>query len=339
MECALKKIFLLLCFFIFLLNQFIFTSVIIRTKKIAKIGDEIILENDIKKYSSLYSIDYDEAKKILIDSAILYTGAKIFTDAPMEEDVDEQLRKDKAYYASLVGKEVRDVTDEEFLENLNNNIYSLTSYRNELRKKLWIQKYLTMKLEEKQLEIYKPSDKEIMNLIKNNPSLFEEQEGALLSMIYFSYFDNKNGRVLNKKQIEELKKNAELCLSELKRNERYSDMVEKYSDDLISKNNTPKGRVGFIAFDDTRVISKFSQEIINDLQEADKGIIYKVYNTRNGLFIFKIDEKIQPKRLNEDQVIIKAESYLEKEHEKKIKDNLKKDLIEKLKNDIEIVFY
>ena len=334
----MKRFFLLFFIFIFLINLFSYSIVIIRTKKIAKIGDEIILEHDIKKYSELYGVSYDNAKKILIEMAILYTGAKIFTEAPLEEQIDEQIRKDKAYYASLVGKQVRNVTDEEFLENLNYNTYSLASYKSDLRKKMWIQKYLTVKLEEKKLNSYKPSEKEIKNLIKNKPNLFEEQEGVLLSIIFFSYY-NKNGRIMNKQQINEVKKRSNFCLLELKTNERYETMVEKYSDDLISKNNSPKGRVGFIAFDDPKTITSFSKEIINDLKKSDKGIVYKVYETRNGLYIFKIDKKYKPKRLNNDEIRIKAEAYLENEHKRKIKENLKKNLIEELKTKIKIEFY
>lgn len=332
----MRKPFLL--FFVFIINLYLNPTVIIRTKKIAKIGDEIILESDIKKYSKLYGVNYNEAKNILIEMAILYTGAKLYVDAPLEVQVDEQIRKDKAYYASIVGKEVRNVTDEEFLTNLNYNTYSLISYKDDLRKKLWIKKYLTMKLEEKKMEPYKPSDKEVKNLIKNKPDLFEEQEGVLLSMIFFSFY-SKNGKIMNKQQIEDVKKKSNICLLELKRNGKYQEMVEKYSDDLISKNNTPKGRVGFIAFDDPRVIKNFSQEILNDLGKSAKGIVYNVYETRNGLYIFKIDEKFKPKRLNNDEIRIKAESYLENEHERKVKDNLKKDLIEELKKQINIEYY
>lgn len=329
-------------FFIFILisliNILIYPNVIIRTKKIAKIGDEIILENDIKKYSKLYNVDYNSAKTELIEMTILYNGAKAVTECPTEEQVENQIKKDKAYYGSIVGKELRYVTDEEFLASLNYNAYTLTSYKSDLVKKLWIQKYLDEKFKEEILDPYKPLEKEINNLIKNKPELFEEQEGILLSMIYFSYFD-KYGGLLNSQEIEEIKKKSQLCLSELKNGQKYENMAEKFSDDLISKNNSPKGRVGFVAFDDPRIINSFSKEIIDDLKKSMIGIIYKAYESKNGLYIFRIDEKIKPRILKNDEARVKAESYLEKENEKKAKENFKKKLIEELKKELNIEYY
>lgn len=334
----MKKYYLLVSILIILINLSIYSNVIIKTKKIAKIGDEIILDIDIKKHSKLYNIEYNIAKNELIEMAILYTAAKTFTEAPTEEQVDNQIKKDKAYYGSLVGKELRYVTDEEFLASLNYNAYSLTSYRNDLRKKIWVQKYLDKKFQEEILDPYKPSNIEINNLLKNKPELFEEQQGVLLSMIYFSYF-NDYRQFLNKQEIEEIKKQSQLCISELKRNTSYESLVEKYSGDLISKNNTPKGRVGFIAFDDPRVTAHFSKEIIDDLKKSEVGIIHKVYETQNGLYIFKIDERIMPRKLNNNEAKIKAETYLEKENEKKIKQNLKKKIIDELKKEIKIEYF
>ncbi len=336
MEFTLKKIYILL--FTFILSINIYSAELIRTKKVAKIGDEIILEIDIKKYSKLYNVSYDEAKNILLNLAILYTGAKLNEEEPSEEMINEQLRKDKAYYASIVGKEVREVTDEEFLAGLNYQTYSLLSYKNDIKKNLWIQTYLNKKIEEAKLDTYTPTENEINDLIKSKPELFEEQEGAILSMIYFSYF-KENGSLKNKQEIESLKKNSEACISELRQSEKYEDMVIKYSEDLISKNNTPKGRIGFIALDDPRVLNSFSKEIVDDLRKSDKGIIIKVYETKNGLYIFKIDEKIKPQRLNKDETRIKAETYLINAYQRSQKENLKNQIINELKYYIEIEFY
>lgn len=336
MESTLNKLYILLLIFIISLN--LYSAELIRTKKIAKIGDEIILELDIKKYSKVYNISYDEAKNILIDLAILFTGAKLNIEEPSEEMINEQLRRDKAYYASIVGKEVREVTDEEFLASLNYHTYSLLSYKSDVKKNLWVRDYLNKKIEEAKLDPYTPTEKEINDLIKSKPDLFEEQEGVILSMIYFSFF-KENGTLKNKQELDTLRKNSELCISELKQSEKYEDLVSKYSEDLISKNNAPKGRIGFIALDDPRVINSFSKEIVDDLKKSEKGIIIKVYETKNGLYIFKIDEKIKPQRLDKDETRIKAETYLINAYQRNQKENFKKQLINELKNVIDIIYY
>lgn len=336
MENTLRKIYILLLIFNLSLN--LYSAELIRTKKIAKIGDEIILELDIKKLSKQYNISYDDAKNNLIDLAILYTGAKFSIEEPSDEMINEQLRRDKAYFAGMIGKEVREVTDEEFLASLNYHTYSLLSYKSDVKKNLWIQDYLNKKIQEANLNTYTPSEKEINDLIKSRPDLFEEQEGVILSMIYFSFY-KENGSLKNKQEIDALRKNSELCMSELRQNQKYEDLVLKYSEDMISKNNFPKGRIGFIAFDDPRVINSFSKEIVDDIKKSEKGIIIKVYETKNGLYIFKIDEKIKPQKLDKDETRIKAETYLINTYQRNQKESFKKQLINELKNVIDIIYY
>ncbi len=334
----MKRINILVLIFIVLTNLLLFPKNIIIPKKIAKIGNEIILKNDVNKYAKLNEVSYNVAKKKLIEQAILYLSAKMYIEEPTEESINNQIKKDKAYYANISSKLVKYVSDEEFLANLHYNSLSMKSYKNDVKKTLWIKKFLHKTINQEKLKPYYPSDKEINLFIKNSPKLFEEKKGVILSMIYFSFY-NEEANYKQEEDIQKLYKMSQICLKELTDGEKFEDMVRKYSDDLISLNNNPEGRIGSIALDDPRTLEKFSKEILDEFKKAKIGIIKKVFETKNGLYIFKINEKIKPKKLSDDAARIKANGYLQKIHKENLEKKVKDQLINELKEKIDIIIY
>jgi len=325
----MKKI-LLNLFFILLTVNILFSEVLILKNKVAKIGDEVILKSDVEKYAQLNNLDYEEAKKRLIEKAVLYNAARLYVDEPTDEDVMKLLKMDKMDYARRIGKDYKDVTDEEFLENLHYNNISILTYKSILKREIWIDRYIYSIYEKHPVKPYHASDDEAEEFIKNNPQLFEEKGGVYLSLIYFSYFD-EYGKRLNNNKIEEKNQNAVKCLNELKEGKAFEDMVEVYSDDLISKNASSKGMVGFISFDDPRTLSSFSEEIIDAFEKSNAGVILKVFSTRNGLFIFKIDEKIESEKLSHKYALVKAKDFIERRYKEKKQNEIKETVVEELK--------
>ena len=108
---------------------------------------------------------------------------------------------------------------------------------------------------------------------------------------------------------------------------------------FVSKNNKPKGRAGFLAFDDPRALINFSADIINELKKSNIGIVYNIFKTKNGLYIFKIDEKVKPDILTGENAKMKAESILNKEYEINLKQNVMKEIIKEVSEKIEITIY
>jgi hypothetical protein len=325
-------------FFICILAGSLSAEEVVISNKAVKIGNELILKTDIEKYAKKFKVTPDEAKNILIDHAVLFLGSRMYAPEPTEVEIDNYIKKQKNYYANKIGKDARIVTDDEFLAALNYSGTTIGTYKYGIKKELWIEKYIDQVVAERKLPKYTPGKEEVDKVIKNMPELFQEKEGVKFSMIYFSGY-TKTGSKKDEKDMETQNALAKKCLAELEKGENFEKMVEKYSEDLISKNNTPRGRAGLIAFDDPRSLLNFSQIILDELKKSNAGIVKKIFPTKNGLYIFKIDEKVKPKILDDQSKKNKAETHLEKEYEKKMKEALVKEIIKELREKVEIINY
>jgi len=311
-------------------------SIIARKK--AKVGNEIILLKEVEKQAKLYGISNDDALNGLIEDSILYQGAKIYVSPPGEGDIDNRITDDKIFYASRANKNLKDVTDTEFLQALMINNVSMKTYKEYVKRKLWIDIFIIVSMEKERLKKYTPTNEEIEKYIKDNHEIFEEKSGIVLSMIYFSYYTT-DGKLKSTDIIKQLKPKSEQCLDELINGADFGAQVSIYSDDLFSIKATPKGRVGVINIDDPRINQVFSPEIANIFKTKKIGIIHKVFETKNGLYIFKIDDTVEPVKLSEIEMRIKAESLLIKDYEMDLKSRTKEKLIKELKENIDIVIY
>ena len=335
----MKKVFkILFMLFVPVLVFYSQSSQSIIAKKSAKVGNEIILLKDVEKQAKLYGISNDDALNGLIEESLLYQGAKIYVAPPTEEEIDNRIIDDKIFYAAMVSKNFKDVTDTEFLQALMINNVSMKTYRDYIRRKLWGDIFVMNSMEKNKLKKYIPTSSEIEKYIKENSEIFEEKSGIILSMIYFSYYTS-DGKPKPTDIIKQLKPKSEKCLEELINGADFSSQVSIYSDDLFSIKAVPKGRVGVINVDDIRVSQAFSLEIVEAFKTKKIGIIYKVFETKNGLYIFKIDDSIEPVKLSEIEMKIKAESLLIKDYDMDLRSRTKEKLIKELKKSIEVIIY
>ncbi len=332
----MKKLLFLLAVLIFTSASLIAETIV--TNRVAKIGDEIILKSDVEKYAKVNNIPFDEAKRILIEKMVVYTGAKMFVSEPTDEEVQDAFIQLKGEYAARTGKDVKKVTDEEVIKLLNYNNLSLQTFRVQLKRQVWMNKYLKSIYLKKKFVPYFPKDDEVQKFIKDNPALFEEGEGCYLSMIYFSFYNGK-GMLKNEEEIKKMNTEAEECLDKLRHGADFGEMVEQYSTDLISKNNTPKGKIGRVLFDDNRFQLRFPNEVGKELKKAIPGVVLKIFKTYNGLYIFRIDEKIPPQKIEGKAAQIKAKEFLERKFREKQEEKIYKDLIEELKTKISYIIY
>jgi len=333
----MRKTFIILVF-ISIISGALFAEIIIKTKISAKVGNEVILEPEVKKTANLYKISFDAARNILIEDSLLYLGAKIYIEEPTEVEIVNQIRDDKAYYAAKTNKDAKDVSDQEFLQALLSNNVSMKTYKEYVKKQLWISKYINSEVEKLNTQFYIPSDKEISELVVKRPDLFEEKEGAIISMIYFSFYD-ANGKLLEQNE-KEIKKNASAeCLESLLNGGVFEELVIKYSDDRITSNDDEKGFVGSISFDDPRTQKSLSEEIIESLKSSPEGLVKRTFETPNGIYIFKIIQKIAPQQLSREEIKIKADYYLRSEYKNSARENTRNQLLKDLKEKFDIRLY
>jgi hypothetical protein len=324
--------------FLFIFSTVLHAETLIVTRKAARIGNDLILVKDVEKHAGLYSISYDEALAELIGQSLLYQGAKAYTEEPTEDEINRRIRDDKAYYASRSGRNASEVTDEEFLAAIHMNSYSMKTYREYVKKQLWVSNYIYNEVQKQQIKLYFPTESEIQEVIDSKPEMFEEKKGVELSMIYFSHFDSM-GNVHDEKKLTLQKQRAAECLKRLVYDEPFELMVNEYSDDLISLNTIPRGFVGRISLDDPRSLRSFSQDILDAFEKNDVGLIEKVFETVNGLYIFKIDRKIEPRVLPEEAMRQKAESWLQNEYNLNLRNSVKENLMKKMEKVTDITIY
>lgn len=328
----------IICLILLLSIVPIFPGTLMMRNHIARIGNEIILKKDIERYAKIHYLSYDEAKRALINLTILYNGAMIYSEEPTDEQVNKQVEKDKAYYANMIGKNISELTDEEFLNTLHYNNVTMIQYKKDLKKILWAESFLRSHVKKALVIDYKPEQSEIEKLMKDRPDLFEERGGAVISLIYFSYYD-ENGNYLDQQGRDKKNNYAQKCLKLLKEGESFELLAMAYSDDLITKHQDEPGKAGFIAFDDPRSSKSFSADIIRTLKNSNIGIIETIFETNNGLYIIRNDKMVEAVKLSADQALIKAESYLKKLHNTRVKSKVKEDLITDISSKINIKIY
>ena len=158
----------------------------------------------------------------------------MYSKEPTDKEINAYFKSLKADYAGKVGKEVKNITDEEFVRNLNANNFSLVSYRNDIKNEIWINNYIDEIIESKKLTRYTPSEEDKEKLINSNPGLFQEKEGVYFSMIFITFYNGK-GDLKKADEREKLNKTAQACLEELKNKASFESMVDKYSTDLRFK--------------------------------------------------------------------------------------------------------
>ena len=311
----------------------------LRAKVAAKVNNEIILQSDVQKHAKLYKISYDEALRELIDDALLYAGAKIAVPEPNDDEVLVMINEDKAYYANQVHKDVKDISEQEFLNALLTNNVSMKTFKEYKKRQLWVSNYVASVLDSEAVKYYFPTEAEIAAATEAHPDLLLEGAGAAISMIMWTAF-NRDGQPESQVVMKEKARLAEECLEKLKKGSDFIDMVIEYSDDLVTRDDPDApGYAGVISFDDPRVEKSFPQNVIKALESAEVGTIMQIFQTNAGLYIFRIEAKVPPTKLYGEEARIKVESYLKNEHKKNLREKTRAKLIKQLEKEFDIKMY
>ncbi|MCG8570353.1 MAG: peptidylprolyl isomerase [Spirochaetes bacterium] len=334
MNEMIKKI----LFLIIIANTFfLYSQTLLFNKRAARVADQVILKSTVKKHAELYQISYDQAFEHLLEEELLYVGATIYIDEPTIEDIENQVTKEKKILSLKYKGKNQDLSDEEFISIILNNNLSMTTYKANIKKSLWIERFLNDHYDRGPNASLFISDEDITRTLEKFPELGYEKEGVELSMIYFSFY-NANGNRIGEYEEEKKRLQASVCLEDLKKGVPFDELVPRYSDDLISLNSNPPGFVGILTLDDPRVTEKFSEEIVTALKNS-KGLIKKVFETVYGLYIFQVLSKIEPQQLSVEEARMKAEDFMLKLQEIQRKRQIRTDLVKDLKDKIEIKIY
>lgn len=310
-----------------------------KVKVAARVNNEVILRSDVQKNSKLYKISYEEALNMLIEDALLYAGAKIAVAEPTEEAILAAINEDKAFYAGRVHKEVKDITEQEFLNALLTNNVSMKTFREYKKRQLWITNYVDSIVDAENAKYYYPTEAEINKATQEHPELLLEGEGVAISMIMFTAF-NREGERESALIMGEKLNLANECLERLKSGESFVNLVLQYSEDLITRNDPDNpGYAGVIAFDDPRAMKSFPKEVLDKLQVCDVGPVKEVFKTEAGYYIFNIEAKVPPTKLYGEEARLKVESYLKAEYKRDFNARTRQKLIAQLKKEFDVKIY
>lgn len=319
-----------------LINMGLGATRLLLSNKVVKVGDTIIFKQDVERYAGLFDLSYDEAVEALIEEELLYIGAKIYIEEPEDEEIEKKLKEDRKFFAYQAGKE--SLTDDEFTNLLLTKNLTMRTYKSYLKKRIWIDRYLEKIYRERVISNYFPTDIEIAEVLSRHSEIAEEKESVALSMIYFSFYDSQGGYKDSDMQ-KALEKRAKECLNRLRGGEAWDELARRYSDGLIGANAELPGYVGVLRLDDSRLEEKFSPEIIKALKEGERGLIDRIFGTKHGYYIFKIESKIDPRKLSEEAARMKAEDYLIREHKKALRLKAREAEIKEIRKEIEVVVY
>ncbi len=171
------------------------------------------------------------------------------------------------------------MTDAQFRESLKKEGFTLEEYKKRLREQILASKVINHQIRSKILV----TDRDIQKYIEENGKMLENSDGYRISMMFFKSPENAEER----KKIEE---KAAGVLKKLNEGASFNELARQYSED-------PSGNVG----GDLGFIKK--EHLIKDFSEAvskmKPGEVSQPFWTEKGLYIIKLDEKIDSKDQSE----------------------------------------
>jgi peptidyl-prolyl cis-trans isomerase SurA len=277
-----KRLLLLFCSFFLLSGLSSAQEVLDRI--VAVIGNQIILESELKAQLALYATQFgvdlkDEQKRkelekelleqMINDNLLLIQAQKDttieVTPKEVETGVEEQLKKVKSQFASEEAFQ-----DQLKAEGLTENELK-KKYKEQIKKQMLIERLTSRKLSKVSV-----STKEVRDFYQTyQDSIPDQPESIKLNHILL-------GIKTNQTTLDSLKKKAEMILNLAKKGEDFASLASEYSDDPTGKNG---GDLGFFKIGD--MIEKF--EIAAFV--LNPGEISDLVETEFGYHIIKVEEK------------------------------------------------
>jgi len=251
---------------------------------VAVVGNQIILESELKAQLALYATQFgidlkDEQRKkqieaelleqMINDNLLLIQAQKDttieVTSKEVEKAVKEQLEKVKSQFSSeeAFGDQLK-------AEGLTENELK-KKYREQIKKQMLIDRLISRKLFKVSI-----TTKEVKDFYQTyKDSIPDQPQSVKLSHILLEIKPSQG-------TLESLKKKAEMVLDKAKKGEDFTSLASKYSDDPTGKSG---GDLGFFKKGD--MIEKFEKVAF----ALNPGEISDLVATEFGYHIIKVEEK------------------------------------------------
>lgn len=251
---------------------------------VAVVGDQIILESELKAQLALYAAQFgidlkDEQRRKQIEAELLEqmvndnllliqaqkdTTIEV-TSKEVERAVKEQMEKVKSQFSSEEAFQ-----DQLKAEGLTENELR-KRYREQIKKQMLIDRLIS-----KKLSLVSVTTKEVKDFHQTyKDSIPDQPESIKLSHILLEIKPSQ-------RTLDSLKKKAEMVLDKAKKGEDFASLASKYSDDPTGKDG---GDLGFFKKGD--MIEKFEKVAF----ALNPGEISDLVETEFGYHIIKVEEK------------------------------------------------
>jgi len=254
---------------------------------VAIVNQEVITWSEL--YKTMESEASPQTKELKEDEK-----KRIFkeNEAPFLEtliNVRLQLQEAKSIGMTVTDDEVKEaiegimkkyaMTDAQFNESLKKEGFTLEEYKKRLRDQILSSKVVNHQIRSKILI----TDRDIQKYIEENGKMLENSEGYRISTIFFQRPDNADDR----KVIEE---KAASVLKKVNEGASFNELARQYSQD-------PSGSVG----GDLGLIKKehLSKDFSEAISKMKAGEVSAPFWSEKGLYIIRLDEKIDSKDRNE----------------------------------------
>jgi peptidyl-prolyl cis-trans isomerase SurA len=167
------------------------------------------------------------------------------------------------------------MTDAQLKESLKKEGFTLEEYKRRLQEQIIVSKVVNRQIRSKILV----TERDVQKYIDENGKALEDSDGYRISVIFFKKPAGDDG----KKDVEE---KAAAVLQKLHEGTSFADLARQYSED-------PSGNAG----GDLGFIKK--QNLLKDFSEIVSGMnageLSRPFWTEKGLYILRLDEKIETK--------------------------------------------
>lgn len=248
----------------------------------------------------------EEALQRLVNDELFYQEA-LRLNLEVEDEVEEEI---KGTITRLGGKK-------QYREALKKAGITDREYEKIIRKKVLVEKIREVEIEKKT----NVSEKEARDYFEANKKGFKRPEAWRLRHILISVAPNASTQ-----EWEARRMRAEEALQKIKGGEDMASMAWEYSDDPY---RVKGGDLGIVH--GGRLIATLESAV----RELDVGELSGVVQTIYGYHIVRVEEKIEPEQLEYEEVEEKIKKKLADEK----RDELEKELIERLRAEARIEVY
>ncbi len=262
-------------------------SAVLLDRIVAVVNQEVITWSELYKTMEseaspqMKELKEEEKKKIFKDNEASFLETLI--------NLRLQLQEAKNIGMTVTDDEVKEaiegimkkyaMTDAQFRESLTKEGFTLEEYKRRLRDQILASKVVNHQIRSKILV----TDRDIQKYIEENGKMLENSDGYHISMIFFKRPDTAEER----KMLEE---KAAGVLKKLNEGSSFNELARQYSED---PSGSAGGDLGFIKKEH---LSKDFSEAVSKMKQ---GEVSQPFWTEKGLYIIKLDEKMDSKDQSE----------------------------------------